>query len=80
MVAAVDLCDGLRWMANLSQMAGVEVRLQRLLHMWRRVFLLQVTFVVGEVEILTIWQHAETTLFFHFYISREHQMLFSQHG
>lgn len=42
-------------------MAGVDVQFQRLLHMWRQV-LLQVTFAVVEVEILTIWQHAETTL------------------
>ncbi len=79
MVAAVDLCDGLRWMANLSQMACEGVQFQWFLHMWRQV-LLHVTFVVVEVEILTIWQHTETRLFFHFYISREHKMLFSQHS
>lgn len=38
MVAAIDLCDGLCWTANLSQTTGVGVWFLRLLHVCCQAF------------------------------------------
>lgn len=67
MMAAVDLHDGLRWTAELPQMASVGVRFQRLLHISCR---LQMTLVAVQVEIPTIWEHAGNDTFLHLHVSR----------